>query len=345
MIGQLSKYAFLNAKTRGMISRLLSCDDFRTCAERADLDDLWNRVRRAHPPDPDVSVPTQPVRAQGIEKYVRVNERRQLQRLIQVIPTAREKEFLEVYCERYEIERLKRLIRAWHKKEPVPSDRGILQQQFRGVDVAVLLASATIEEFILALEKTPYRRPLNGAREKFKLHGSVFFLEIALDIDYYRRVLDALARLSFSDRKAVRKLLGVEIDMENIHWLIRFKKYYAAGVDDILGWIIPGGDKVRKEEVRRHYAGELTSLMESVHAGGYPELKSFSPRNIHLVGQFLYAILMREARRVMSGFPFTIGTLLAYCVMVRWEAKNCVSLAYAIQYGWDSEMTKAVLIC
>jgi vacuolar-type H+-ATPase subunit C/Vma6 len=66
-------------------------------------------------------------------------------------------------------------------------------------------------------------------------------------------------------------------------------------------------------------------------------VKELAEANIYFIENFLYEILLREIKKVLAGFPFTIGTIMGYLILKRRETKNLVSLIYAKSLGVKSE--------
>jgi vacuolar-type H+-ATPase subunit C/Vma6 len=46
---------------------------------------------------------------------------------------------------------------------------------------------------------------------------------------------------------------------------------------------------------------------------------------------------LREIKAALSGFPFTIGTVMGYLTLKSRETKNIISLLHAKEYGWRKE--------
>jgi vacuolar-type H+-ATPase subunit C/Vma6 len=108
--------------------------------------------------------------------------------------------------------------------------------------------------------------------------------------------------------------------------------------------VISGGAWVDKETIRRVYVTNgLTKIVEGVSLGPYAKIKDLVEENIYFIENFLYEILLREVHRVLSGFPFTIGTILGYLILKRRETKNIISLLYAKTLGLKKEETSNLL--
>jgi V/A-type H+-transporting ATPase subunit C len=212
------------------------------------------------------------------------------------------------------------------------------------IDYKKILVAGSIEEVMIALSETPYKKPILNGRNKFKEKDSVFFLEASVDIDYYERLYEAINKLSLPDRKAAKKIVGIIIDMENIRWLLRLRKYHAIGIGDILEWVVPGGGWIDKDTVKRFYSSDgLSKIVESVSLGPYAQIKDLVEKNIHLIEGLLYNILFSEIKKILSGFPFTIGTIIAYLVLKYRETRSIISLFYAKEYKLQKEEFQPLL--
>jgi len=261
------------------------------------------------------------------------------------LPGRAEREFVELIYQRYELQELKVIIRIWHNKLPVDWRDHILSETIcYEIDFAKLVASQHIEEFILLLDHTPYKRPLLGIRQTYKERNSSFYLEAALDVDYYKRLIECISKFSSTDRKAASRILGVEVDIENINWLIRMRKYYSLGIGEMLEWFIPGGQWIHKDDVRKYYTTDgLAKVVESVSLGPYAGIKVIAQQNVMMIENFLYEVLLREVKFTLSGFPFTIGTIMGYLILKQRESRNILSLLHAKKYGWQREEVASLL--
>jgi V/A-type H+/Na+-transporting ATPase subunit C len=338
-MNQVGKYSFTNAKVRAMLSQIISAEETSRFASAKDLHELAEMLKGTTYKE---SVP----RLSGespdffeFEKNVMRENLRALWKIHRALPGEPEKDFVLLLLQRFELEQLKTILRIWHKRAPVnPADYLIGERIVFNIDYAAILNAQNIDEIIVLLDDFPYRKALIQTKDKFKAKDSGFYLEAGLDRDYYNRLVEATDRFSAMDRSVARRVLGVEIDIENINWLIRLRKYYSLGMADMMEWFIAGGSRVDRDSIRSFYSSDgLPKVVESVSLGPYAKLKEMFQENANLMEGFLYEVLLTEVRKCLAGFPFTIGTILAYAVLKRKETRNIVSLAYAKAYGWDKD--------
>lgn len=342
---QLTKYAFANAKIRAMLSYLIAPTLFSRLIETADIYEIKEELKKTVYKAVMDNIEQQAIDLNDLEKQLLRYDLNIYNKIYLILNTKKEKDFVALLKQRYELEQLKVALRLWHKKIPVALEDYLLGEKVSfDIDFKKLILCQNIEEIILLLDEAPYKKPLLKAREKFKERNSLFYLEVALDADYYQRLFECVERFSSIDRNIARKILGIEIDIENINRLIRMRKYYSLGMGEILDWVIPGGDKIDKNKVRQFYTSNgLSKVVESVALGPYLKIKDLMEENIYLIDNFLYEVLLHEVKRSLAGFPFTIGTVLGYLILKHRETKNIISLFYAKSYGLKKDEAAQLL--
>ena len=341
----LTKYSFVNSKIRAMLSYLLSPAHFERLVEARDVNEMTDILKGTAYNGIVEHLDRSHVELGNLEKELIKEDLRIYRKVCDMFSTKEEKNFISQLLERYEIEELKVVLRAWHKKIPINLNDYILSDKINyWIDFKKILSAPNIEEIMLLLDQTPYERPLISARKKFQEHNSTFYLETALDRDFYERLLITIDKFSPSDKKVARKLLGIEIDIENINSLIRLKKYYSLGTAAITDAVIPGGENVDRDNVEKFYTTNgLSKIIESIGLGPQVKINNFDDENAYFIGNFLYEILLHQVKRVLAGFPFTIGTTMGYLILKRRETQNIISLFYSKALGIKKDETSSLL--
>jgi vacuolar-type H+-ATPase subunit C/Vma6 len=336
---QLAKYSFANAKIRAMLSFLLDEKKFSDLLESRDAFDVVKGLSDTAYQKVVNQVSADSLDLEKLEKEFLRYDLAVHRKVEEALSSRREKEFVGLLRQRYELEELKVVLRAWQRKIPISLADHIIEPDISyPIDFKKLISAGSIEEIILLLDHTPYKQPLLRVREKYKARNSSFFLEAALDLDYYQRLSACIDGFTAVDRKTARKIIGIEVDIENINGLIRFRKYYSLAIGEMLEWVIPGGAWITKDTVRKFYVSDgLGKVVESIAMGPYARIKELVSDNPDFIEQFLYEILHREVRLALSGFPFTIGTVLGYLILKRRETRSIISLLQAKAFGWKKE--------
>ncbi len=339
-MSQLSKYAFANVKIRSMLSYLLSQDTLTSLLEARDYFEAIELLKKTNYNQVLQNINSEEVSVAVLEKEFLKLDIESYYKVERVLSSGNEQDFVSILRQRFEIEELKVILRIWHNKQQSINweDYIIAKDICFKIDFRKLVNAQSLEEFILLLDHTPYKKPLLLARENYKEKKSCFYFEASLDVDYYQRLLDCLNKFSSVDKKVASKILGIEVDIENINWLIRLRKYYSLGIGEMLEWFIPGGSWVKKDTVRKYYTTDgLAKVVESISFGPYTKVKDLVESNVLLIENFLYEFLLKEVKRALSGFPFTIGTVISYLILKHRETKNIISILNAKKLGWRKE--------
>lgn len=336
---QLATYAFTNAKIRAMLSYLLDTSTFTGLLDSKNVYEVIDILKKTRYGDIFAVVRPDSLDLLSLERKLLLRDISTYRKVRDSLSGKKEREFVAILMQRYEIEDLKVILRLWHSKEPVKVEDYILAEMIRfDIDYKKIASAETIEEVIVLLDKTDYKEPLLAARDKFKSTKSLFYLEASLDMDYYNRLIACIGAFSATDKRAASKILAVEVDSENIQWLIKLRKYYGLNLGDMLEWFMPGGSIKAENALRNLYTSNgIDKVIESEVLGPYLPVKDLAEENIHLIESFLYEILLKEVKRALGGNPFTIGTVFGYLILKRRETKNIISLLYAKVYGVKKE--------
>lgn len=342
---ELTKYAFANAKIRAMLSCLITPALFSRLLEASDVYEIREGLKETAYKEVMENVRQDTLDLNALERELVRYDLHICHKIFLTLNSRGQKDFVALLKQRYELEQLKVVLRIWHKKMPVVLEDYLLGEKISfDIDFKKIILCQNIEEIILLLDETAYKKPLFKAREKFRERNSPFYLEAALEVDYYERLLAGVEKFSSLDKNIASKILGIEIDIENINRLFRLRKYYSLGMAEILDWVIPGAGKIDENRVRLFYASNgLNQVAQAVSFGPYLRIKDLMEENMYVIENFLYEILLREVKRTLAGFPFTIGTVLGYLILKHRETKNLTSLFYAKSYGLKKEETEQLL--
>ncbi|GHU73874.1 hypothetical protein FACS1894188_00530 [Clostridia bacterium] len=114
------------------------------------------------------------------------------------------------------------------------------------VDVDKLFASRRLDEFVENLRGTVYYAPLSRA---YSAEATMFELEAQLDIFYYMHLWKQRQKLGRNERRAVERVIGTQIDLRNIMWVYRFKRYYNVAPELMYSSIIPVTYRVKSAQM------------------------------------------------------------------------------------------------
>jgi vacuolar-type H+-ATPase subunit C/Vma6 len=182
------------------------------------------------------------------------------------------------------------------------------------------------------LRGTSYYNTLSFAMKRYSAEQSLFPLEVALDLDYWRRLWQEARRLLGQDQEQALRVIGSLVDMNNLMWAIRYRVYHQLSEEELINYTLPFGYHVRDEDIRAIAAGaDIASIVGRIYPGitdanalleeprsGLPRLELHLKR--HVMGQCMAAFV---------GDPFHIGLPLAYLVLSDLEIQDLTVLIEA----------------
>ena len=349
MTNALSKYAYLNAKIRARLSRFLTEYDIERLVNSGSIDEAYNVLRQtSYAPlfaKVDSSVPLPEV-----ESLIFTNE---VYHYLELMRDAHGevREVVRAMLRHYEMENLKQVLRVWHNKKQFEKSRFLFRGKIvEDIPVDKLLKSENFEETILHLDNTPYKSALMRMRELYNQTGNLFYIEVGLDVQYYLELWSKLSKLSRADRKVAQRLIGIEIDIRNINWVVRFRYYHKLPMGEALRLLIPNGYRVSEEFVREAYLNEnMRAVIEGMLDGYYLNIPAMSLaeddlNNLQILEAILWQFLFREVTRCLSGYPFSIGILLAYLTLRKIDTQNIISVLNGKMYGIKPAAISANLV-
>ena len=354
MAGVVQKYGFINAKLRARISKILPEALSSEMARAKSLTEAVELLRGT-----DFAVVESIYGRTGDIKSAEMELARKEARLYLELEALTKDEVQGIVfalAERFEIENLKHALRLWFdariRGRKIDVGYLIRDRVHRDLPLDRIVNATGLEEAAEALGGTPYGELVGQCTAEVAQSRSLFPVEIALDHYFYRQLLARVEGLVTRDREIARRMIGAEIDLANINWLIRFKGFYKLAPEQALACAIPAGihlspqavaeayasdnpSTVLTELVRRRYPGLSGLLAPKEHEESYPRLV--------MIERILAEILMLEVRHLLAGYPFTIGIVLAYFVLKAAEIRRIMTILNAKFYNWPEERIMAAL--
>lgn len=351
MASPVSTYGFINAKLRTRLSKLL---DERTLEKLKQAPSLAEAVQllkqTAYAAEAGVYESTGDVKEVEAALWRReIGTAAELGRYLSGANAA----FLKALMLRYEIDIVRNCVRLWFdahmKRRSIGGESGYLYQDtlVHPFSIDQVVNAEDFDHLVAAFEQTPYRAVLRENRHDIESEAHLFRFETDLDLFFYSRLLEAAEELEKRDREIALRIIAVEIDLRNVDRIARLAFFYPPEQRKKWHIIIPGGtfsgallDKAVSARRGEDAVGALLS-------GRYAGFESLSPSSaegrLAMVEGILRQIRRDETMRLLRGYPFTIGIILAYIFLKRKEIGAVVSLLNAHYYGTAPDLTREVL--
>ncbi len=353
--GPLSKYSFINAKLRARISKIISDDFFRRIGQVSTLDEAFGLLRETCFAELEKTyAETGDLKQVELEL---LKDEIELYKDIRTYFDSESAELVEVLLSRFEIDNLKNVIRVFFSRkihqeiDPASAHYILYEPIIHNIPYDLIVNAESFEEIAGLCEATPYRQIISMYSEDVKKTGSLFRMEIAFDHFYYERLISVIKKLTPQDRNLALRLIGVEIDLQNIAWTIRLKKFYGLSEQQIQTAKIPGGLSLNTAAIEDLYRSEnvLSALREFVR-DQYPGLSTLvasqlsgSTSQLLLIRRILDEIRKHEVKRIMTGYPFTVGIIMAYFILKNEEIKKIRMILNAKYYGQSAEKIESMI--
>jgi vacuolar-type H+-ATPase subunit C/Vma6 len=331
ILGPVSKYSLINAKIRARLAALLGAQTIERLVEARDLSEFYatlgGTVYEPVLARPEVALDPRVAERLLVEQEVQWHA----ELLKDMRPP--EKTFTATLLEKYEIENLKAALRIREGDRSKGDLKYIIRKTLpHALPYQSIAEARVLEDALPFLVGTPYLLPLRGSLDECKERGTLFPAEIALELDFYKRIKAKVEALGRSDRPIARRLIGIEIDMKNIGWLIRLKFYYGIPTGELIDYNIPGGYRLTSDRLRQAFMADsmkdvlAAALDKSFAVVGELFKREEELSKLYLLEIILWSYLLHEARKTLGGFPFTIGTVLSYLILKRTEIRNLITI-------------------
>jgi V/A-type H+-transporting ATPase subunit C len=360
-----SQYEFINAKLRARIGLMREShliDDLMKAnsvveAVRSLRDGSYKDVAKAYDETGDL---------QQMELVLLKKEIEMYHGIAKLLQGSTSEFVLTLLC-KIELENLKNAIRLWFSsvirlhsirfrseylyKEKIVSD----------INWTGLINAVSWDGVVTSLGKSPYAAVLQNFTQQDIQDQGVFYLESALDQEWYRLILESSEHLSQTDRKLVQDVFKVEIDLNNILMLIRFGWYHKLDREHLQKLLLPWGRMYRSNDVRsflamaendrdpvvllhQYYPDLVESIQkvsnESKEGAHSDELLAKATLKIE---HYLQQKRSKEYHFILAGDPFTIGIPMAYFFLYSSEESMIKAILNGKYYGYSEEYIRGVL--
>jgi V/A-type H+-transporting ATPase subunit C len=324
--GGLLGYAAVHARTRAMYAAKLSGEVWANLCQASSFAALIDALKETVYGPHLVAVDAANLTPRRAVYQIKIHLAEAFVALLGLTPEPARSLLTQVY-RLYEVDNLKAVLRglvagaSWDQVRYVLFPLG----SFTVLPAEAMAEAESVEAAIEALRGTPYYDTLAHAVERYSSERSLFPLEVALDLGYWRELWSDISRLSSQDRAPSLRVLGTMVDVNNLMWAIRYRVYHHLAEEEIINYTLPFGYQVQDEDIRAIAAGaDIALVIERI----YPDLTDVAnllqePRTgVPLLELELQRHIIERCREVFLGSPFHTGIPLAYLVLNELEIQD-----------------------
>ncbi len=339
------KYSGLASKIGVMTGRMLTNNDYKELLEKRTVNDIATYLKyNTHYRTILEEVNENLIHRGQLEKMLRIDLLEDYVKLFRFIG-GNVKAFLKFAFIRHEIEDLKMALRILNTENNTMYIQDSLSflQKYDSIDIGKLAASKDIEDFIQNLKGTVYFNilsPFIANKENINL----FTIDMTLDMYFFSLIWKQKEKLlKGQDKSIIDRSFGSEIDMLNILWIYRGKKFYNISREILYSYIIPYRYKLKKEQIISMVeAKSAEDTMEAIKATRYA--KVFVDINDHYYERSFSELVFNMHKRLARNKRFSIGSLMAYLHLKEIEIRNIISLIECIRYNISREDIRKYIV-
>ena len=257
---------------------------------------------------------------------------------IYLFATLEQRKFLKLYLKRYEVELINYCLRIVinHYQEPFDlNHKRAFFDRYSQISIEKLIHSRTTDELIENLKGTEYYNTLKKLRDSGK--ATLFDYDLALNLYYFVSMWKQRKKiLKPKELELFTRDYGAQINMLNIQWIYRAKKYFNLSPADIYALLIPIQYKISTVLIKEMVeASDLDAFQKAVEKTSYAKHFDFS-QNLtveKLYTDYLYYLYRSDRRKD----PYSIASINTYLFLKEEEIKKLTTVIECVRYGIPPE--------
>ena len=300
----------LNAKLKAMYSKKLKNNDFDDLLKQNTISEAIILLKSKLPELNDLPIDANRIELEDSLDSLLINDMKKIIKYLQGI----NKEIFEEYILRYKINAIKQMY------EEISVHNTISQNNWVNELFTDLKPLYTVTNPIEFIEKIPDK----DIRLIFQTKSSIFERENALDKYYFENFF----KLVKGKNKNIESLLKMRIDLLNVLWTYRCKKYYGFMDKNIL---INVFYHINLDTIQKiNEANSLEDLNQILHSTIYSNILHGDIE--HDIKNYYY----RKCKKTFRNEILDLSMVISYFMMLETEKENVVTIIEGIRY----KMTK-----
>jgi vacuolar-type H+-ATPase subunit C/Vma6 len=350
-IRSVSAYSLVQATVRAMYSTMLMPETWMALIQADDFDAVLNILSRTVY-GPYVQLDRRVLTPRRAVYQVRCHLAAAYDKLIQLTPEPGRALLAQVW-RGYEVDNLKATLRGVERGESWAHVRYLLAPLtgvalLKASDIERMLESGSVARAVERIRHTPYYEALSHALDRYQQEGSLFPLEVALDLEHRRALWRMIQGLEGVDRAHALRLLGTMVDADNLLWAIRYRVYHHLSEQEIINYTLPFGYEVHDQDIRAiARGGEIEPVLERAYRNvdGLAQISFLDARaGLQKLERALAELLVKRCRATFVGEPFHVGLPIAYLLLSEQETRNLTSVIEAKASRLSREALEAMLV-
>lgn len=320
------KYPSINAKLKSMYSKKLSLEEFSELIKQPDSERALLYLKSIKQEFKSLSENADRIE---IETQLDKNLIKDIQKIEKLL-SDKSKYYLKIFLSKYEIRCIKSVFRKIYSRSILDEDlenveiwTDVIFKELKGINNVT-----NFDEFLNLIKKTPYYKIFKDYIGQDIKSINIFDVENKLDIMYFKTMMEIA-----DDRgnSVLRDNIGTQIDLENILWIYRTKKYYNFSEKDIRKTLINYFYKLTKEDITMLINSSDYNDFESVlKKTAYKKIIVGDERNLE---QMMSKYFYKKNNRTFRGNMFNMNFIYAYIDIIDAENNDITNIIEGIRYN------------
>jgi V/A-type H+-transporting ATPase subunit C len=312
-------YGYVNARIRGMKSRLLGPEILESLILKPDIDAIITELEKTPYREELEKAAVQHAGLACIEVALRMDIARTFRKIYSLFEEEKEEKYARILLNRWDVHNIKTILRGKNIHEPsseilgclIPAgelDEAILVELVKQPDVRGVID-------LLATWRIAYSLPLTRHLKEFGEKRDLAVMEDALDKFYFENALESLHDETYDDR-SLREMVATEIDVTNIRSVLKMVRDRIS-LDDAQEFLIPGGSLKVERLMALMKAGTIKDALKQLTGTPYEFLgqvseETFRQEKISVFEKDLERFLIRKGTDWFFGDPLSIAIAIGY---------------------------------
>lgn len=326
------KYPAINAKMKGMYAKDFGNEEIDELLSQSDLNGAISFLKSKFKSLENLKDDANRREIEKALNTVYINEILKVFRYL----NKSDREYLTKLLLRQEILCLKNIFRNLVTNRDVKKNMGdvsyLTQNLFTNIDGINEVTSR--QEFYEVIKNEEYAKIFKDYIEEDEV--LLDELEVRLDKYYYEKVFK-LAK----GNKILEKLIGEEIDLNNLSWIVRSKKFFGYTKEEIEILLVPIYYNLSKKKTDKLLQAETyDDLKQELSNTKYKNVLTEEASVEHDIDSFMY----REYKKIFTYKIFDISTVYVMINMMHIDFNNIINIIEGIRYSRDTKQIQKKLI-
>ncbi|MCP1100828.1 V/A-type H+-transporting ATPase subunit C [Aequitasia blattaphilus] len=250
---------------------------------------------------------------------------------------ATQRKFMKFYIKHYEVDLINYCLRILFNHYDWPFDldyKKPFYDQYSQLSIDRLVTSKSVDDLIENIKDTEYYKPLQQIHESGA--ATIFDYDLALELYSFSAIWKSRKRaLNKKELDLFTRDMGTAIDLINLQWIYRAKKYYNMLAPDIYSMTIPVQYRFSVDEFKDLVeAPSVDEFIAKVQETSYA--KKYNIDNTKTLEQMYNDCMIKLYLADRRSNPYSVASINTYFFLKETEITKLTTALECIRYGLSS---------